>query len=373
MHRVMSFLLPALFLQLCTLISFVSAYVVVRFPRHKFLYSSSSSSHGFIKEVTVAGQVYPGWDPNTDPYTGTATERVIRKIPNDGPVTDTSSADLSCNQLGEAGQPISATVAAGGQVTWQWNQWLSDHLGPVWTFMASCEGPCSQFNLDLDKGGKSLKWFKIDAQGYDASTKRWASEDLIAAGNKWTSTVPSNLKAGEYLMRHEVYAPLPSFATRRHNLTSYYYSVALHSSPPQFYPSCLQLKVTGGGSAVPSGDQVASIPGLFQQSQFPNVWADKVAFQIPGPAVFGSGGSGNTGNTGAGNTGADPAASSSTAAPAGGAATTQATNTNGAAATTTASSAAAGATTTKAGHCRATTARQGSKRHALVRHRRASH
>jgi hypothetical protein len=139
-----------------------------------------SFSHGFIQTVTVAGQSYPGWDPNLDPYTATPTTRVIRKIPDDGPVTDTTSADLSCNQLGEAGQPISADAAPGDNVVWKWNQWLEDHHGPVWTHMAKCNGPCADYDLSLDKGGKDLKWFKIDAQGYDPSTKTWASDDLRA-------------------------------------------------------------------------------------------------------------------------------------------------------------------------------------------------
>jgi hypothetical protein len=45
--------------------------------------------------------------------------------------------------------------------------------------MASCNGDCADLNLDLDQGGKGLKWFKIDAKGYDPSKKRWASQDVI--------------------------------------------------------------------------------------------------------------------------------------------------------------------------------------------------
>jgi hypothetical protein len=46
--------------------------------------------------------------------------------------------------------------------------------------MAPCNGDCADLNLDLGQGGKNLKWFKVDAKGYDASAKRWASEDVIA-------------------------------------------------------------------------------------------------------------------------------------------------------------------------------------------------
>jgi hypothetical protein len=46
--------------------------------------------------------------------------------------------------------------------------------------MASCNGDCANLDVSLDKGGKDLTWFKIDAKGYDSSTKSWASQDVIA-------------------------------------------------------------------------------------------------------------------------------------------------------------------------------------------------
>ena len=60
------------------------------------------------------------------------------------------------------------------------------------TYMASCGStPCDQF----DPTG--AKWFKIDAAGY--TNGQWAATQLIANGAKWTSTIPSELKAGEYV------------------------------------------------------------------------------------------------------------------------------------------------------------------------------
>jgi hypothetical protein len=46
--------------------------------------------------------------------------------------------------------------------------------------MAPCNGDCANLNLALDQGGQNVKWFKIDAKGYDTSAKRWASDDVIA-------------------------------------------------------------------------------------------------------------------------------------------------------------------------------------------------
>lgn len=50
-----------------------------------------------------------------------------------------------------------------------------DHLGPVSTYMTSCNGDCTKFS-----NPSGAKWFKIDAAGYDSSEKQWASDKLIA-------------------------------------------------------------------------------------------------------------------------------------------------------------------------------------------------
>ena len=70
-------------------------------------------------------------------------------------------------------------------------QWPADHLGPVSTYMTSCDGDCESFDAS------SAQWFKVDASGY--SDGEWASAQLIANGNKWYSTIPSELKPGQYV------------------------------------------------------------------------------------------------------------------------------------------------------------------------------
>lgn len=60
----------------------------------------------------------------------------------------------------------------------------------------------------------------------------------------YSGTIPSCIPAGEYLLRVQ--------------------SLAIHNpgSTPQFYISCAQVKVTGGGSAAPSA--TAKIPGFIK-------------------------------------------------------------------------------------------------------------
>lgn len=71
----------------------------------------------------------------------------------------------------------------------------------------------------------------------------------MKAGNAGVNyTIPSCLKPGYYLVRHEI--------------------IALHSAyaypGAQFYPGCHQLKVTGSGSTTPGN--LVSFPGAYAGS-----------------------------------------------------------------------------------------------------------
>jgi len=51
----------------------------------------------------------------------------------------------------------------------------------------------------------SAVWFKIHEQGRTAAGK-WAATDILNANNGTvTVTIPKNLKAGQYILRHELY------------------------------------------------------------------------------------------------------------------------------------------------------------------------
>ncbi|KAF9454001.1 lytic polysaccharide monooxygenase [Macrolepiota fuliginosa MF-IS2] len=169
------------------------------------------AGHGFVHWVNIGGQDLPAWNPFNDPYLDPVPARLVRKVQSDGPVPGTDP-NLACGIGGDSGTSVVADVAAGAQVAFKWDYWPADHQGPVSTYMASCDGDCTKFSAN------GAKWFKVDAGGYDPSTKQWAADQLRASNNTWTSTVPAGLQAGQYLMRNEI--------------------VALHSQTPQFYPSC---------------------------------------------------------------------------------------------------------------------------------------
>ena len=97
--------------------------------------------------------------------------------------------------------------------------------------MAECPGDCSSFTPD-----GSTQWFKIDQQGQSVAgnSGTWAQAKLLD-GSPATVTIPNNLKSGNYLVRHE--------------LISLQNSVSLGGA--EYYPSCLQVTISGDASGVP--------------------------------------------------------------------------------------------------------------------------
>ena len=58
---------------------------------------------------------------NPQRYATPVPVRVIRKVPNDGPVMDNSNPDIACNQGGEDGTNRVFDVNAGSDMTFKWN------------------------------------------------------------------------------------------------------------------------------------------------------------------------------------------------------------------------------------------------------------
>ncbi|KIM45277.1 lytic polysaccharide monooxygenase [Hebeloma cylindrosporum] len=246
----------------------------------------AASGHGFVHSIVMGGQDYPGWNPFVDPYANNPP-RVVRKVLNDGFVANTDP-DIACHHGGNDGTTAVGTAPSGSQVSFQWAYWpggknvpallpadpshrkaMLDHQGPVSTYMTSCNGDCSTF------AANGALWFKIDADGYDSPTRQWAAAKLISNNSSWTSTIPPGLAPGQYLLRNEI--------------------IALHSSAPQFYPSCSQVQVTGSGTGTPSQDELVSMQTLYNGVVFPDIYADSVSFTIPGPPLvnFDSNGGGS--------------------------------------------------------------------------------
>ncbi|KAG8934947.1 Esterase/lipase/thioesterase [Tulasnella sp. 419] len=240
---------------------------------------TSVSAHGYVEKVTIGSTEYTGYLPYSDPYTSPAPQRIIRKIPGNGPVEDVYSIDVQCNgwsaggsaYVGSAPAALVAPVTAGQQIKLKWTAWPDTHKGPLITYMAKV--PAGQ-NITSWNPGSSAVWFKVHQAGLDLATNKWAALKLIDDGNVYTFTVPSTLAPGQYLIRHEI--------------------ISLHNSwvypGAQIYPSCIQVVVSGSGTKTPTS--LVSFPGAYQSNTPGLVWSiwnpqdtTGVAYPIPGPAV----------------------------------------------------------------------------------------
>ena len=98
-------------------------------------------------------------------------------------------------------------------------------------YLAPCPGnDCSTVTKT------DLKFAKIDEMGL-ISTSYYAENLLYKSNESWPVVIPASLKPGAYVLRHEI--------------------IALHGarSPngAQSYPQCINLMVSGSGSATING------------------------------------------------------------------------------------------------------------------------
>ncbi|KAG8905186.1 GMP synthase (glutamine-hydrolyzing) [Tulasnella sp. 403] len=231
-------------------------------------YLVAVSAHGGVTSYSIGSTTYQGWQPYL-PAAGQVTAG--RPYSSYDPILNPTAATLHCNDNGLAGpSPQSITIAPGETLVGYWPQWTHAE-GPVTVYMAACAGSsCDSTN------SASVKWFKIAEQGLISGTLaagQWAN-GILMANLKWPAKIPTNLKSGPYLIRYE--------------------TLALHqANTPQFYPECVQVIVTGSGTAFPPDDYLVSIPGAWGAND-PGVKVDIYSeaaktittYQIPGPRIW---------------------------------------------------------------------------------------
>ncbi|OCL08623.1 lytic polysaccharide monooxygenase [Glonium stellatum] len=199
--------------------------------------------------------------------------KCVRTVPSNNPVTSVSSTDIRCNVGGTKGVSGVCDVAAGETLTVEMHQQPGDrscsnpaiggnHYGPVMIYMSKV--------ADATTADGSSSWFKVAQDTYAGTTASWGTEILNSNCGKRTFTVPKSLASGNYLVRAE--------------------AIALHTASStggaQFYMSCFQINVTGGGSATPSG---VSFPGAYKASDpgiLINIYQTPITYKAPGPAVW---------------------------------------------------------------------------------------
>jgi hypothetical protein len=229
--------------------------------------------HGAVTDYVIDGVLWPGYQ-GFSPASGPVT--MERQWPDYNPILDCTLSTIRCNGGTSAGDV--GVIAAGDKITAQWAQWT--HIpGTVTVYLYPCAGAFASCD------GSGANWFKIDGVGLVSGTVgngQWGP-GLVMDTLAWTTTIPANLKAGNYLIRHEL--------------------MAIHqANTPQFYPECGQLQVTGSGTAVPSGDYLVEIPSSqFCSMSNPEIdiniydtsTAAETTYDMAGPAIWPSGATGN--------------------------------------------------------------------------------
>ncbi|KAG5651032.1 hypothetical protein H0H81_010160 [Sphagnurus paluster] len=199
----------------------------------------------------------------------------IRVTPNNNPVTDVTSKDITCNVNGLTGTGVSTlTIAAGTTINFEWHQHdqrtgedpiSGGHKGPVQVYIAKAPSTAATFD------GQGAVWTKIYSSGLlNSSTQQWATDVVNTNSGKHAVKIPASLPAGEYLLRAEIIA----------------LHVAQSYPGAQFYIGCVQVKISSGGSASPPK---VALPGAYKGSDpgiTVNIYNNLQSYTAPGPAVW---------------------------------------------------------------------------------------
>ncbi|RKU48715.1 hypothetical protein DL546_009650 [Coniochaeta pulveracea] len=182
---------------------------------------------------------------------------------NNGFVGDVTSTGIRCDAL-QMGSAKTYNVTAGSSIGFTANPNIY-HPGPVQMYMAKV--PAGKTAATWD--GSGSVWFKVyQEQPKFGSQLTWPNN----GASRVTVTVPKCLQNGEYLFRIEHIA----------------LHVAQSSGGAQFYISCGQISLSGGGNTAGSptvafpGAYSASDPGILININYPV----PTSYTNPGPKVF---------------------------------------------------------------------------------------
>ncbi|KAH8672858.1 glycoside hydrolase family 61 protein [Tricladium varicosporioides] len=231
---------------------------------------SLTSAHGQVPGIIVDGVFYQGYNPNMQ-YQKPIPTLGAWSIPQDqsnGFVDGTKIADpdIICH-IGATPSNASIPVKAGAKVDLQWTPWPDSHHGPMISYLANCNGPCTS----VDK--TQLSFFKIEATGLIDSSKPpgfWGVDQMIQNNNTWSLIIPSTIAKGNYVLRHE--------------------TIALHEAgsegKAQYYPFCFNLAVDSEGTDAPEGVKGTELYKADDPGLKINIYQTLTSYAIPGPTLY---------------------------------------------------------------------------------------
>ncbi|KAF9233580.1 glycoside hydrolase family 61 protein [Melanogaster broomeanus] len=260
-------------------------------------------AHGYVAQVAIDGKIYIGNVPNAQP-----TPAIVRQINDVSPVKGASNPYLNCGQDAQKAALV-APVNPGSNLQFWWkggdgSDW-PHNIGPIMTYMASCGSTtCDQYD------STDAEWFKIEETGLEPGDMTWYQQNIMDGGPA-NVTIPSTMKSGQYLIRHEI--------------------IALHLATTmggaEFYPSCTQVNVGGSQVGIASASEEVTFPGGYSDDDpgiyDPDIFDTPIQYTFPGPPVAsfvsGTASSVSTSSTGSpsatGSAGGTPTSSSPSPSP----------------------------------------------------------
>ncbi|CAG9940806.1 unnamed protein product [Clonostachys rosea f. rosea IK726] len=122
--------------------------------------------------------------------------------------------------------------------------------------------------------------------GYNPSNAPWQEDQGSVAWTYWATDlgflfennlstsvkIPSDIKPGNYVLRHEIIA----------------LHEGLEQGGAQFYPQCINLKISGGGSKSPEGTVATELYQSNDPGVLYNIYNDEKhpTYTIPGPKLY---------------------------------------------------------------------------------------
>jgi hypothetical protein len=138
------------------------------------------------------------------------------------------------------------------------------------SYMTKCNGDCKTYTPSNSTG-----WFKTSALGLkpgSSEATNWYQADMNN-GSPLTVTIPSDLEAGNYLLRHEIIA-LQNGQTK---------------DRAEFYPNCIQMTISGGSNGTnTTPSPTTTFPGAYKDTDpgiLVNVYNPGLNYVMPGPAI----------------------------------------------------------------------------------------
>ncbi|KAL6710377.1 hypothetical protein ACN47E_009323 [Coniothyrium glycines] len=188
------------------------------------------------------------------------------------PIASLDSEDMACNVGGTKGVSRVQSVKDGALLTFEIRSYANDPSKE--RLERGHKGPCAVYLKKVDSAINDKAtgdgWFKLFDHGYDSSTDRWCTDEIIDNNGLLSVNLPKGLEGGSYLARPEILA-----------------LHAANSGDPQMYTGCAQIFLESSGDLVP--ESTVSIPGYVKYGQpstsFDIYNTDNAKYTVPGPSV----------------------------------------------------------------------------------------